>query len=197
MNPLPRAACAIMAVALAVSSSATAHAAEAPSSAEPSSRATAVHFDAEVDPTAYALSGYSLHLGVGYGRARLDLGAYAMNVPRFVHGNDAFDVSFGGFGIKAQYFVLSEQRGLFAGVDAGPTRVLIERRDTSLAARQDTLGVGVNAGYRFALPAGFYVTPWIGVGYGWGFRDVTFAGATYKSSPVTVFPAVHLGYAFE
>lgn len=152
------------------------------------------HVDFEVDPTAYVLSGHSLHVGLGYGRARLDLGNFAMSMPRFMHGADGFDVSFQGYGLKLQYFFQAEPDGFFAGVDAGLARVLAERHDTALAARDAQLSVGAHVGYRVPIAGGFYITPWIGVGYSFGVRAVTLAGATYEASPFSVFPAIHVGY---
>ena len=42
---------------------------------------------------------------------RIDLGAYAMAVPRFIHGNKSFDQSFDGFGVKLQYFLFADRAG--------------------------------------------------------------------------------------
>ena len=159
--------------------------------------ASPFHADVEVDPTAYALSGNSIHVGIGYDHLRLDLGNFAMALPQVVHGDDGFDVSFDGYGIKLQYFVGDEQTGLFAGVDGGVLRVLAQRQGTDLAARDLEFGVGVHVGYRIALPADFYVTPWIGVGYDFGVDPVTLGGKTYAASSISVFPAIHVGYRFR
>jgi hypothetical protein len=157
----------------------------------------AFHADVELDPVAYALDGSSIHVGLGWRRFRLDLGNFAMAMPRIVHGNEGFDVSFYGYGAKLQWFPRSEQRGPFVGIDAAAIRARIDRRDMDAGARQLLGVVGAHLGYRIALPAGFYATPWIGVGYQLGARDVTLGGATYEASPLTVFPAVHLGYRFR
>lgn len=164
----------------------------------PAALASPFHADAEVDPTAYALSGNSIHVGVGAGRVRVDLGNFAMRIPNAIHGHDGFDVSFDGYGAKLQVFRWSDaQRGAFAGVDAGVLRVLAARQGTDLAARQTQLGVGIHVGYRFAITEHVYATPWLGVGYDFGARDVTLANATYKASTWSVFPAVHVGYQFR
>jgi hypothetical protein len=42
------------------------------------------------------------------------------------------------------------------------------------------VGAGVELGYCIALPASFYVTPWIGVGYTWGADAVMLGGKTYE-----------------
>ena len=155
------------------------------------------HADVEIDPTAYALDGNSIHVGAGTGRFRVDLGSFAEHLPQFFHGHDGFDVSFDGFGVKLQAFLADDQHGWFGGIDGGELRVLAQRRGTDLADRQRQISVGVHAGYRFTLPDGFYITPWIGVGYDFGTRDVTFQGATYHADPISVFPAVHLGFRFR
>jgi hypothetical protein len=155
------------------------------------------HADAEIDPIAYVLSGYSLHVGFGWDRARVDLGAFALDVPEFIHGDDAFDVSFHGYGVKFQYFLFAEQRGLFVGVDSALVRNLVRRRGTDLAALDVQVTAGVNAGYRFELGAGFYFTPWLGLGYAFESDDVTLDGETFEQQPALVFPAIHLGYRFR
>lgn len=158
--------------------------------------ASPVRGDVELDPTAYALSGYSIHAGIGYQHLRLDLGNFAMALPQFVHGDDGFDVAFDGYGAKLQYFFRGDQTGLFAGVDGGVVRVHARLQGSDLAADDTQIGAGVHAGYRFSLPAGFYATAWLGVGYVFSADDVMLGGKTYDAQPFTVFPAIHLGYRF-
>src|SRR5882724_10999675 len=112
--------------ALSASIASTAAAAPDPEPAAP--QASPFHADVEVDPTAYVLDGDSIHVGLGYRQFRLDLGVFALALPQFAHGDDGFDVSFGGFGAKLQWFPLAEQRGLVVGVDGGYTRVLARRQ---------------------------------------------------------------------
>lgn len=160
--------------------------------------ASSFHGDFEVDPTAYALDGFSLHVGLGWKRLRVDLGNYAMGLPEALSGTRDFDVSFDGYGAKAQVFLFSdEQRGGFVGVDGGVTRMTVRRDGTDLTSRQSQVGIGVDLGWRFAFGDHFYATPWISVGYALGAKDVTLGGATYTASRITVFPAVHLGYRFR
>lgn len=165
--------------------------------AAPDAPPEAFHADVELDPIAYALDGNSIHVGLGWRRLRLDLGNFAMAVPRLVHGNDDFEVAFHGYGAKLQWFPLAEQRGLFVGVDAAVVRARIDRRGSDASAQQVQLGGGVHVGYRIALPAGFYATPWIGVGYQLGAEDVMLGGATYEASSLVIFPTIHLGYRFR
>ncbi len=153
--------------------------------------------DVEVDPTAYALAGNSLHVGIGYRHLRLDLGNYAMALPQVVHGDDGFDVRFAGYGAKLQWFRRADQTGAFVGVDAGLARVHARLQGSDLAADDLQFSTGVNAGYRWSLGHGLYVTPWLGVGYAWSADDISLGGKTFAPSSVTVVPAVHLGYRFE
>jgi hypothetical protein len=164
---------------------------------EAASWAKDFHADVEVDPTAYVLSGSSLHVGLGWKRVRLDLAVYSIAVPGFALGNEAFDVSYQGYGMKAQYFLFAEQSGGFIGVDSGVTRPLVQLKGTALASRRTEVDAGVNFGWRFDLPAGLYATPWLGVSYTFNRKDVTLGGSTYSGSAVTIFPAVHLGYRFR
>jgi hypothetical protein len=156
--------------------------------------ACSFHADVEIDPLAYALDGYALHAGDGWGRWRVDLGAFAIAVPKFVHGNEHFDVSFDGYGAKVHYYVFAEQYGGFIGADCGMARSLVRVKSSDLAAGDRQVNVGVNAGWRFDLGAGLYATPWLGVGYAFGAEDVVLAGNTFEPGRVTFFPAVHVGY---
>jgi hypothetical protein len=155
------------------------------------------HLDVEVDPLAYVLKGYSLHVALGWKRFRVDLGAFAMEVPGEIQGNKDFDVSFTGYGAKLQYFAFAEQHRGFVGVDANVGRQLLERVGTTMSSRDLRVSLGVNAGWRFMLGQRLYATTWIGVSYGTKTNDVNLAGATYTTSRINVFPAVHLGYRFR
>lgn len=159
--------------------------------------ASPVHGDVEIDPTAYALSGYSIHVGIGYEHLRVDLGNFAMALPQFVHGDDGFDVAFDGYGAKLQYWLRDDQTGLFAGVDGGVVRMHARLQGSDLAADDIQIGAGIQAGYRFSLPANFYATAWLGVGYAFSADDMMLGGKTFEASPITVFPAIHLGYRFR
>lgn len=161
-----------------------------PASASPS-------VDVEVDPIAYAFGGYSLHVGIGWESLRLDLGAFAMDLPGFVHGNDGFDASFDGFGFKLQYFPFADQSGGFVGIGGGMSRALIQRKGTELASKGEEFGVGLNLGWRFDLPGGFYATPWIGLDYAFGDRNTSIGGESFEQDQWTIFPTVHLGYRFK
>ena len=163
----------------------------------PAALDTRLHVDVEIDPTAYVLGGYSLHVGIGWRRVRADLGAFAMELPGAFLPSDDFAVSFNGFGAKLQYFPFAEQRGAFVGADAAMTWQLAQRVGADLAVRDRQIALGVNAGWRFNLGDHFYVTPWLGVSRVLGARDATLGGSRYEPMRTVVFPAVHIGYRFQ
>jgi hypothetical protein len=148
--------------------------------------------DAEIDPTAYALSGHSLHVGLGREHLRLDVGAFAMTVPEAIHGQTGFQSSFEGYGAKLQYFVNADRRGPFAGIEAAYDHLLVEHGDA--AFRDSQLDVGIQIGWRFSLTRSIYATPWLGVGHVFGADDAMVGGARWEAQRWTVFPAVHVGY---
>jgi hypothetical protein len=183
--------------------------------AESSTGDAGFHLDVETDPTAFILSGYSFHVGAGYGRFRLDLGGFAMQMPEFMHGNAGFRAKFAGAGAKLQYFfsAAGDARGAFVGADAGVARLSVEREDSGRGAKRTVSSVGVLGGYRFTLSSrrkspgkkptyrpfegAFYVTPWIGVGYLFGDTRIEADEKSFNLSRVSFFPAVHVGYGFD
>lgn len=157
----------------------------------------AFHLDVEVDPTAYILSGYSVHAGIGYKRVRLDLGVFAMDLPQMVHGNEGWDAAFDGAGAKLQWFPLAEQRGLWVDASIGVSRRTATLVETGASDRETMVGVGIDAGYRFALPYNLYVTPWAGLSRDLSETDVMLDGKRFTKSAWTPFAAVHIGYRFR
>jgi hypothetical protein len=155
------------------------------------------HADFEVDPTAYVFQGHSLHVGLGWKKLRLDLGAFALALPDALVGHEDFSVAFDGYGLKLQYFPFAEQRGAFVGIDAGVARPFVRRKGTDLAVRRTEYNAGVNFGWRFVFGERFYATAWLGLSRPLARDPVTLAGSTYEGSALTVFPAVHLGYRFR
>jgi hypothetical protein len=153
-------------------------------------------WDVEIDPAAYALHGYSLHVGLNSGHMRYELGAYAADVPRWMHGNKGFDASMRGVGAKLHYYFGETHEAWFAGIGFGPSRERIEHRASSDTTTRTLYGAGVEAGYRFRLGGGFYATPWAGLEYLPRARDVTLDGERYADKRVLPFAAVHVGYAF-
>lgn len=183
-------------LALVASSSARAEANEAECADAKVSKDSTLRVDVEVDPLAYALSGHSVHVGVGFGHFRFDLGAFALEFPEWVHGNEGFTSSFDGFGIKAHIFVEGDGTGPFAGVAGGLARTLIQNDASGRAQRDLHASLGVELGWLLPIVEGLYVKPWIGVGWTFGVEDVVLDRQRFEANGLTVFPTVHLGYAF-
>lgn len=152
--------------------------------------------DVEVDPLAYALQGHSVHVGVGVGRYRFDLGAFGLELPDWASPNPAFDAAFSGFGAKAHAHWFEDGTGPFAGLGLGVARTVVQHRETGLAARDASVGVGVEVGWLVPLVAGLYVKPWIGLSRTLGAEDFTVDGERFEAMRWQVFPTVHLGYVF-
>ena len=155
-----------------------------------------VNLDVEIDPIAYALHGYSLHVGLDIGHLRYDLGVYAADVPRWLQGNSGFDTSERGVGIKAQYFLNDGRTRWFLGASFGPVREHIEDRATGERVSRDLYGAGVEAGYRIELGKGFYAKPWLGLDYLPRASDLLVAGQRYTEKQLQPFAAIHLGILF-
>jgi len=83
--------------------------------------------------------------------------------------------------------------GPFAGVEAGLVGTTLRSPDGDHDFDR-RLQVGGRAGWRISLPAGFYATPWIGVGYAIGAGDRRVGTFVYEESPWVVFPTLHVGY---
>ena len=150
----------------------------------------------ETDPLAFALKGYSLHVARESGSYRLSAGVFAADVPEWVHGNEGFESSVRGVGLKLHYYLSPSRSGAFVGTELSSVRTRIERTDLSQAVSRDSLNVGVEAGYRHELGRGFYVTPWVAVSYDLDAADVPVGDRVFKWRAAGGFAAIHLGYRF-
>jgi hypothetical protein len=153
-----------------------------------------LYVDVEIDPAAYLMSGYSVHAGAGRGRARLEVGVYAMELPEWFHGNEGWDVSFGGAGMKVQYFLLEDQRGAFVDVGASLSVRELVLRETGARHDVHVKSLSASFGYRVDLAYGFYATPWVGVSYDVDDTEAMLDGETFEMSRISPFAAVHIGY---
>ena len=155
-------------------------------------------WEAETDPTAYALDGFSAHLGYSVldGRARLQLGAFGAETPKWIHGNSGFSQNSRGVSFKFDYFLLRPAAGLFVGVDSNYSRVRYELDRTHECTYRNIAGLGPRAGYRFNLGSHLYVSPWVAVDHQFNTKDATVSGRTFHETKYSVFPAVHLGWRF-
>jgi hypothetical protein len=158
--------------------------------------AVPLRVDVEVDPIAYALRGYSLHAGFSRGRFRVDLGAFAIEIPEAIHKAEGLEVFGSGFGVKLDYRPIDAVRGFFVG-----TQLTRLREDVTASAGGETRSrwlttVGARVGYRWTLGRGFYVLPWIGVDWSLTRRRETVAGIDYDPGRAMFLPTVHVGRQF-
>lgn len=150
--------------------------------------------DVEIDPIAYALGGYSVHAGVRHGAWRFDLGAFALDVPEAVHGQDGFEQSMGGFGLKVDHRPFASLPNLFFGVQMSVVREAVRRVDVNITETQRLVTAGPRVGYQIDLGAGFYVVPWMSVDVVLTDRALDVAGETFDAGRLVPFPTLHLGY---
>lgn len=162
--------------------------------AVPSSAAAQV--EVEVDPFAYALNGFSLHVAKVFGSVRVNVGTFGIDVPRWLHGNDGWNETMRGAGVKFDYLG-SRLDGFFAGVDGGYMRNRYELAAHDDREVRDVVGIGVRGGYRLPVGgSGLYVVPWVGLSYYFNGDDVNISGEAFERGSVGIFPTVHLGWRF-
>jgi len=157
---------------------------------------SAQQFDLEIDPIAYAMSGYSVHVGYLWGSFRLDVGIFGIAVPAAVHGNAGFSNRIDGAGVKLDHYLLKPGSRLFVGIEGGVVRSAVEWTETGEGTHRAQYSVGARTGYRFLVGHRFAVTPWVGLGYTLNARDQHVGGHAFETSAFQPFPTVHLGYSF-
>lgn len=155
-------------------------------------------WELESDPTAYALMGFSAHVGhpVFHERFRLQVGAFGAETPEWIQGNSGFTEYSRGGTLKIDYFPLRPLHGLFVGADSNYSRVRHELNDTHERAYRNLGALGPRVGYRFDIGTHLYVSPWVSVDYQFNASDVFIAGKTFHETKYSVFPAVHIGWRF-
>jgi hypothetical protein len=155
-------------------------------------------WEAEADPTAYTLRGFSVHLGhpICDGRSRLQFGTFGAETPEWIHGNNGFTEDSRGVTFKVDYFPVRPLSGLFVGADSNYSRVRYELDKTHERTYRNIAALGPRVGYRFNLGKHLYVSPWVSVDYQFHAEDVTTSGKTFHETRYSVFPAVHLGWKF-
>jgi hypothetical protein len=150
----------------------------------------------EVDPVAYAMNGYSLHVARILGATRLNVGVFGIDVPHLLHGNDGWSSRMRGAGVKWDYLG-DDANGFFVGVEGGYMRMRYTLDAESARENRDVVGVGLRAGYRVPIGrSGLYVVPWAAVSYSIDGDDVVIGASTFDRSPVAVYPLLHIGWSF-
>jgi len=155
-------------------------------------------WETEADPSAYALKGFSAHVGhpLFDGRMRLQLGAFGAETPEWIHGNSSFTENSRGGTFKIDYFPIRPLGGLFVGADSNYSRVRYELNQTHEHTYRNLAGLGPRVGYRFNVGNHLYVSPWVSVDYQFNAKGVAISGKRFHESKYSVFPAVHVGWRF-
>jgi hypothetical protein len=152
--------------------------------------------EVEVDPIAYAASGFSLHVAKVLGSVRLNVGTFGADVPSWFHGNEGWASTMRGAGVKLDH-VGATSTGFFVGVEGGYMRMDYRLLSEGETVKRDVVGVGVRGGYRLPLGGrGLYMAPWVGVGYNFDGPAVEVGGEEFERSPISIFPTVHIGWRF-
>lgn len=156
----------------------------------------------EIDPIAYALKGYSVHLIHVQNRWRKDLGVFAIQQPQGYGPNSGYSIFSAGVGAKLNY-LLNKKETWFAGIGGGYVENNIRQIATEQTAVQKLLSIGVHAGYRWSpfrnsksVFRGLYLAPWASLDYNHALNAVKWDKSSYQQARFSVFPTVHLGYKF-
>lgn len=160
--------------------------------------AVLAQWEAEADPIAYGLKGFSGHLGrqVADGAGRLQIGTFGADVPEAWHGNDGLNLRTRGVTFKADYFPQGRVSGLFVGVDTTYSRTRFQREATGSRMTRNGGGIGPRIGYRFHVGDHLYISPWVSVSYQFNAGDVTLDGERFEQKRYAIFPTVHVGWRF-
>lgn len=161
------------------------------------------HIELEVDPIAYALKGYSLHLIYVKQKWRTDLGVFAIEQPKGYGPNDGYSIYSSGLGLKFNRLI-NVKETVFAGIGMGYVENRVLHIQSSETAVSKVGSIGIHAGYRWfpfkksdsLFPKGLYLTPWASLDYNNKLNSVQFENTGYKQAKWSIFPTVHIGFKF-
>ncbi|RBP77971.1 hypothetical protein EBI01_19585 [Marinomonas rhizomae] len=151
--------------------------------------------DIEIDPLAYALNGHSVHFGFGENQFRFDIGVFGLDAPEAFHGDERYDLRFDGYGVKLDY-LFGRYYGAFIGLEANSSKVKYTLKSTNQTTTRTQISLGPRIGYRIMYSKNITITPWIGIDFNLDHDDVSLNGQKFDSSPISLFPTVHLGWKF-
>ncbi len=164
-------------------------------------------FAFEVDPMTFAFKGYAAHLRINPAPLEhwiFGIGLYGMNFPSpFVkmhkdNRNDDWNVRLKlGVGLFSEYYFNEERKGWFIG-----SQTALQKYQVGLPTFDTkeftTIVVMPYSGYRWIpFNNGFYVQPWLGVGYTQKIAGSrTIGSKKYAILPIIPFMTFHIGYKF-
>jgi hypothetical protein len=161
----------------------------------------------DVEPAAWVLSGYSIHLAStvpGAPRAIVGGTLYGFDVPGMLVGlgndnSDAWDVRLRvGYGVFADYFLEDRRDGWLVGGQLGlqQYRATGPMPETTSTVFTNAMAL-LRAGYEWhpfdGRARGAYFMPWLGAAYTW---TVSGDPGAYHVFPVLPYAAVDLGWRF-
>jgi hypothetical protein len=143
----------------------------------------------DVEPAAFFLRGFSVHVGVERGPWLFSTGAYGFDIPGFLTA-DGWDARmYLGAGVFAERYLGDAGRGWLVGGQLGVQETHATMGATS--ARSTALLVLARGGYEWhPAGAGFYLFPWAGVAV-----TPKIAG-DYPAPSVVPYLTVDLGWRF-
>ncbi len=155
----------------------------------------------EVDPFAYFLKGYSLHLGYSIPFLRFSLGVFGVQQPDFVLKNPDLNVFTSGLDLKTD-FLPQKIKGFLWGVQSTYSTDVISLKAGRLRVKHSGINIGVRGGYRFMLGQvskdynGLYIVPWIALLYSPDATKIPLGGTLYHQPKLFLFPTIHAGWRF-
>lgn len=165
---------------------------------QPGQNHTHRQIEVEVEPVAYFLGGAGGHLRYFHDSRRISLEVFGLQIPRSLHGHDAFDASTIGVELHFEYFFGDDRDGWFLGPEIGVSNLEVTHRDTGVYEERTGLSAGVRGGYRW-YPGwyDFYFAPVAGLVYSFSNEPVTISGDTFETGPFTPFVTIGIGYSFD
>ncbi len=149
----------------------------------------------ESDPFAFALSGYSLHVGVVQDHIHAQVGIFAADVPDALLNNTNFALTQAGYGLKLDYYPDDDSYGLFYGLEYEVMRSTYTIQTSSSEDESQLLGVRV--GYKYPLTDSMYISPWMAIKHRLSdVQSVSLSGETYDIDANFFFATVHFGFDY-
>lgn len=156
----------------------------------------------ETDPIAWAVGGGSFHVALAQSQQRFQIGYAFLELPAGLAQFEGLTESFQTISLKWDYFPFAETqaKGWFFGPTLDLMRWKYENEQDAL--NQNALNMGLRTGFKFhpfpnkQFLDGLYLTPWAGLSYKTGDRDIRVGDLSYSLNPIAPFITVHLGYQF-
>jgi hypothetical protein len=146
----------------------------------------------EVDPIAYFLKGYSVHLIVDHQKWRYDLGVFGLELPDAAYKvkptTNGSKLRFDGLGFKVDYFLNSL---IFIGAQSGAVYL------PSPKGEAWNLETSLRVGLKWKpWTESFYIQPWLSYGPSFGEKAFGKDDQRVELKSGLPFATVHLGWEF-